>query len=554
MIITQGVRDATNMTVYGLPVSGNPSGSAALQSLVPFYLGYGSSILNSNHSCNLGSRDFQNALGNFTQLYLNTTLQMSPYPNDTDLEISELMYTGRAIHEFTGSWEYYNLIDHPNSLWAGNETRMLEDIGFAVLPKFPRGRFTFLGGSGWAIWKNSTQKDLAWKFLTHLIEPTDSPYWPDLIENWGIMPAYSSLLALLDNSKEPVKSVLRSLPYAYPQTFPTLDFIEMGEIEVNEPTCLPSLILRQRENVISKMIFDINSGSPLQNATNEACFKINKILADAQKQEAPVPPDPTIMVLAMSIGLIVIVASLVLLLYYRIRKRNRDLKKLLKDNENSKMAPIEDMINKSGRSPMGRALGILSELVDLAWLDPIAIGKIQAIKQELSSRDVYVPLIQVSPADDDATQWVLNTMLGTQKGKGDTFLKQRRKSRGGASQTSVGSISLHIPSIEGQKFSPEQNKLIMEAMERSSSLTFDTLSFNDITKGICIVFSSDIFRAFIVLPGLLSLPEAQPAANYGYRGPHNGAMAAKDRKHVPCPSISQFQPCMRCGKRVFLTN
>ena len=145
-----------------------------------------------------------------------------------------------------------------------NDTYAATITGISKIPKGPHGRFTFGGGSGFAISKNSSHQDAAFDFLTIYLDP-ENPYLNATLAE-GTVTAYESLRvdAILKGTPE-VIATLEALPFAFPQTYPTIDLWQNGDIEGS--------------NIVPNMIHSIaTKNETIDQATARFCGQMNAIM------------------------------------------------------------------------------------------------------------------------------------------------------------------------------------------------------------------------------------------------------------------------------------
>jgi multiple sugar transport system substrate-binding protein len=131
-------------------------------------------------------------------------------------------FTGHYAMQFSGSWpvDAYLNTDSP---YANPDVARGFDV--ALLPSGPQGRFTFLGGSNLAVASISQNKELAWKFIQFMSEPTRLLSHARAI---GALPPQLTTLGELFSKFPGAKNVfLRSFSYA--RRLPRL--IELGSLE-----------------------------------------------------------------------------------------------------------------------------------------------------------------------------------------------------------------------------------------------------------------------------------------------------------------------------------
>ena len=111
--------------IWGYPVSMDPDYLDALQAFVPFYLSWGSSLLNGTRQCNFESDKFQDALAFFTNLYKNTSGRIVPNAFQTDGSIGvrpgniDLFINGMYLEARpTSSCRQRKLRAHPRRVMA----------------------------------------------------------------------------------------------------------------------------------------------------------------------------------------------------------------------------------------------------------------------------------------------------------------------------------------------------------------------------------------------------------------------------------------------------
>eukprot|EP01097_Dermamoeba_algensis_P005133 TRINITY_DN3266_c0_g1_i1.p1 TRINITY_DN3266_c0_g1~~TRINITY_DN3266_c0_g1_i1.p1 ORF type:complete len:924 (-),score=194.62 TRINITY_DN3266_c0_g1_i1:79-2481(-) len=128
---------------------------------------------------------------------------------------------------------------------------------------YPPGKRTFLGGSGIILTKGSKNKEIAWDFLTHLVNRSQ-PYLTMAGVFAFSLPPYESIW-----SKSPWNEPLWEIPvqlmkFAAPAQYPLSTFPQFGQIESKKPVRL-ALLEVSYKNATAKQALD------------RACAIINKI-------------------------------------------------------------------------------------------------------------------------------------------------------------------------------------------------------------------------------------------------------------------------------------
>ena len=184
-VIVTGERLAGNPNMAGLALPAGGGTSVVMQILTTFVMGRGSAFVGSGEECTFESREFVDAVTEYTSFY--HTGQHAFRTNGTG-DIAASFADGNVAMFFGALWLTFSMrFGQPGSL-------LRSQVGVGSIPAGIVGPYTFQGGSGWAIpsWVSTEKADLAWEFLTFFMEPTGE-YLKGITFGGGLMPAYESV-------------------------------------------------------------------------------------------------------------------------------------------------------------------------------------------------------------------------------------------------------------------------------------------------------------------------------------------------------------------------
>jgi ABC-type glycerol-3-phosphate transport system substrate-binding protein len=138
--------------------------------------------------------------------------------------------------QVTGPWMYKALQEA--------EVDWLDNVGIAEIPAGPEGQFGFLGGWPLVLWKNSQNKDAAFKWIRFATDPDG--YLPQLAAASGLLPGRKSIVDVEPWNTEPLDVFATQLAFAYPYQYPAPEIPQMGALEVDAvQTAVQSVMLGQ---------------------------------------------------------------------------------------------------------------------------------------------------------------------------------------------------------------------------------------------------------------------------------------------------------------------
>ncbi len=240
--------------VYGFGIPGGID-YGTIQTFMSVYLGYGARFLNDEGMCGFDSPEFREALTLYTNLY--TADQVSPPDTPTygNPQLEELFQNGRLAMMVNGPWLYKAM--------SNAEVDFLDQVGIAVIPQGPQGRFGFLGGWPLVMWKTAANKDAAFRWIRFATDPDG--YLPQLATASGILPGRKSLADTEPWNQPPLDVFAEQLEFAYPYQYPDREIPQMGTLEVDAvQTAVQSVMLGQ---------------ATVDEATVALCERINEVLS-----------------------------------------------------------------------------------------------------------------------------------------------------------------------------------------------------------------------------------------------------------------------------------
>lgn len=225
----------TSGDVYGLGIPGGIEYDT-IQVFMSVYLGYGAKFLNDEGMCGFDSPEFRDALTFYTNLYLEDKVSPPDTPTYGGPQLEELFRNGRLAMQVTGPWLYKSLQEA--------EVDWLDNVGIAEIPAGPAGQFGFLGGWPLVLWKNSQNKDAAFRWIRFATDPDG--YLPQLAAASGLLPGRKSIVDVEPWNTKPLDVFARQLAFAYPYQYPAPEIPQMGALEVDAvQTAVQSVMLGQ---------------------------------------------------------------------------------------------------------------------------------------------------------------------------------------------------------------------------------------------------------------------------------------------------------------------
>lgn len=219
------------------------------------YLGYGAKFLNDEGKCGFDSPEFRDALSYYTNLYLVDKVSPPDTPTYTGPQVQNLFQDGKVAMIVSGPW-VYKALQEAKVDW-------LDQVGIAEIPAGPKGKFGFLGGWPLVLWKNSQNKDAAFKWIRFATDPDG--YLPQLAEASGLLPGRKSIVDVEPWNTAPLDVFAKQLAIAYPYQYPAPEIPQMGALEVDAvQTAVQSVMLGQ---------------ASIDDATVALCDRINETLS-----------------------------------------------------------------------------------------------------------------------------------------------------------------------------------------------------------------------------------------------------------------------------------
>jgi multiple sugar transport system substrate-binding protein len=244
----------TSGDVFGFGIPGGIDYDT-IQVFMSVYLGYGARFLNDEGKCGFDSQEFRDALTFYTNLYLEDKVSPPDTPTYGGTQLQELFTNGRLAMQVTGPWMYKALQEA--------EVDWLDNVGIAEIPAGPEGQFGFLGGWPLVLWKNSQNKDAAFKWIRFATDPDG--YLPELAAASGLLPGRKSIVDVEPWNTEPLDVFAKQLAVAYPYQYPAPEIPQMGALEVDAvQTAVQSVMLGQ---------------ATVDEATVTLCQRINEALS-----------------------------------------------------------------------------------------------------------------------------------------------------------------------------------------------------------------------------------------------------------------------------------
>eukprot|EP00756_Hemistasia_phaeocysticola_P037636 Hpha_TRINITY_DN16709_c3_g7::TRINITY_DN16709_c3_g7_i1::g.78193::m.78193 len=195
-----------------------------LQHLLPFYLGFGGSLLNRTGGCGFRTPEFKEAMAMLNDMYQSPDRKVMPDEFTGLFRAQDIFKGGGAVHLISGGWNWWDFKDL-------NLTGPEPSFHVAQTPAGPKGRFAFLGADAWAITGTSPHPDEAWKFLQFLTDPDGAHF--EIVKSEGAISPYNRLWPLASHMVH-MQTQVDQLPYSFSQYFPTSGNFWMPRLETNE--------------------------------------------------------------------------------------------------------------------------------------------------------------------------------------------------------------------------------------------------------------------------------------------------------------------------------
>jgi ABC-type glycerol-3-phosphate transport system substrate-binding protein len=252
--VREAAKTLTKDDVYGLGIPGGIDYDT-LQVFMSVYLGYGAKFLNDEGKCGFDSQEFRDALTYYTNLYLVDKVSPPDTPTYTGPQVQQLFQDGKIAMFVSGPWAYKALQEA--------KVDWLDQVGIAEIPAGPAGQFGFLGGWPLVLWKNSQNKDAAFKWIRFATDPDG--YLPQLAKASGLLPGRKSIVDVEPWNTPPLDIFAKQLEIAYPYQYPAPEIPQMGALEVDAvQTAVQSVMLGQ---------------ASVDDATVALCDRINEALS-----------------------------------------------------------------------------------------------------------------------------------------------------------------------------------------------------------------------------------------------------------------------------------
>ena len=225
-----------------------------VQTFMSTYLGYGARMLDQSGHCGFDTPEFHTALDTYTKAYIDG----DSHPDSPSMD-------GGAFRRGFLDGRFAMLIDSPDlyrdvqrekPAWAA-------DLGMAMVPAGPKGRFGFLGGWPLVLWNDSTHKDAAAKWMLFASRPEGG--LKDLAMESGFIPGSQKLAQSGNWDKAPYSIAVAQLKDARPYQYPSEAISQMGQLEVDTiQKAVQGVALKQQT---------------VDQATKQLCTTINDVLA-----------------------------------------------------------------------------------------------------------------------------------------------------------------------------------------------------------------------------------------------------------------------------------
>lgn len=231
----EAAKALTTGDVFGFGVPGGID-YGTIQTFMSVYLGYGARFLTPEGTCGFDTPEFREALTYYTNLYLEDKVTPPDTPTYGNPQLQELFQAGRLAMMINGP-EMYRTLQGAGVDW-------IDQLGIAVVPEGPDGRFGFLGGWPLVLWKTSQNKDAAFRWIRFATDPDG--YLPQLAAASGLLPGRRSIVDAEPWNTEPLSVFAEQMEFAYPYQYPEPEIPQMGSLEVDAvQTAVQSVMLGQ---------------------------------------------------------------------------------------------------------------------------------------------------------------------------------------------------------------------------------------------------------------------------------------------------------------------
>jgi len=207
--------DNTPLQVYPISIPGRPE-TNAVHDLAPWIWGSGGSFLNNDNSA--VAFDQPEGIAGF-EFYTDLFFKGYTPPNINQFTFRDSdswFINRRAVMTISGAWIIQRL----------RLTALSDDIEVQLLPAGEAGRFSFLGGSGLAIWKDARNHEAAYTLLSFL---TSTESQARFTQNAGLLPARLDVLQSDLFAQDPEYSVFAQA-IEFGRVYPRID--NWAEVEV----------------------------------------------------------------------------------------------------------------------------------------------------------------------------------------------------------------------------------------------------------------------------------------------------------------------------------
>lgn len=221
--------------VYGLGIPGGIN-YATIQTFMSVYLGFGARFLNEDGLCGFDTEEFRQALTWYTNLYVEDEVTPPDTPTYDNETLAQLFIDGRIGM----------MVQNPG-LWTQLQNAapdFLDDVGIAMVPEGPAGRFGFLGGWPLVLWKTSENPDAAFRWMRFASDPDGA--LAELATASGNIPGSRDLADIEPWDSEPLNVFVEQMEIAVPYQYPDEAISQMGTLEVDAvQTAVQAVMLGQ---------------------------------------------------------------------------------------------------------------------------------------------------------------------------------------------------------------------------------------------------------------------------------------------------------------------
>ena len=193
-----------------------------VQTFMSVYLGYGARLLDADGHCGFDSPQFRTALATYTKAYLDG----DSHPDSPSMDGGTFRrnFLDGRFAMLIDSPDLYRDVGREKPSWA-------KDLGIAMVPAGPSGRFGFLGGWPLVLWNTSEHKDAAAKWMLFASRPEGG--LGSLSAEAGFLPGSRKLAGAAPWDRPPYDLVVAQLKDAKPYQYPSEAIPQMGQLEVD---------------------------------------------------------------------------------------------------------------------------------------------------------------------------------------------------------------------------------------------------------------------------------------------------------------------------------